>query len=180
MKCESKYKTFIHENAFENAICQIGGHFVQGWWWWWWWWGWGGGVEVNLFSIVSDNGLSPIRCQAITWNIAGLVSIGPLGTNFNEMWIEIQNFHSWKCLWKCHLPNWRPLCPGVVVVVVGGGGWWVVVGGGGGGGSGGGGDGVVVVVVGVVVVGGGGGGGGWWWWWWVCVCVCVWGGGGGG
>ena len=33
----------------------------------------------------SGNGLSPIRHQAITWTNATLMSIGPLGTNFNEI-----------------------------------------------------------------------------------------------
>ena len=35
-------------------------------------------------SIGSDNGLSPIRRQAIIWTNAGLLSIGPLGTIFGE------------------------------------------------------------------------------------------------
>ena len=43
-------------------------------------------------SVGSDNGLSPVRHQAITWSNAGLLSIGPLGTNFSENRIEIQNF----------------------------------------------------------------------------------------
>ena len=25
---------------------------------------------------------------------------------------EFYHFHSRKCIWKCHLPNWRPFCPG--------------------------------------------------------------------
>ena len=29
-KFESNTKFFIDENAFENVVCQIGGHFVQG------------------------------------------------------------------------------------------------------------------------------------------------------
>ena len=40
----------------------------------------------------SDNGLSPIRRQAIISTNAGLFSIGPLGTNFSEILIKIQNF----------------------------------------------------------------------------------------
>ena len=40
----------------------------------------------ELTTIVSDNGLSPGRRQAIIWTNAGILLIG---TNFNEMLIEI-------------------------------------------------------------------------------------------
>ena len=43
-------------------------------------------------SIGSDNGMLPILHQAIVWNNAGLLSIGPLGTRFSEILIKIQNF----------------------------------------------------------------------------------------
>ena len=46
----------------------------------------------KLTIIGSDNGLSPGRRQAITWTNAGIVLIGPLGTNFSEILIEIQAF----------------------------------------------------------------------------------------
>ena len=47
-------------------------------------------ICVNkLTIIVSDNGLSPGRRQAIIWTNAGIILIGPLGTNFNEIVIEI-------------------------------------------------------------------------------------------
>ena len=39
-------------------------------------------MSVNRVNIGSDNGLSPIRRQAIIWTNAGLLSIKPLGTNF--------------------------------------------------------------------------------------------------
>ena len=35
--------------------------------------------------IGSDNGLSPIRRQAIIWSSAGLLSIGRMRTNFSEI-----------------------------------------------------------------------------------------------
>ena len=38
----------------------------------------------NLTIIGSDNGLSPDRRQAIIWTSAGMLLIGPLGTNFIE------------------------------------------------------------------------------------------------
>ena len=62
-------------------------------------------ASVNWTSIGSGNGLSPVRRQAITWAIVDLLSIGPLGTNFSEIYIKIQTFHSWKCIWKCRLRN---------------------------------------------------------------------------
>ena len=41
----------------------------------------------DLTTIGSDNGLSPGRRQAIIWTNAGILSIGPLGTNFSEILI---------------------------------------------------------------------------------------------
>ena len=46
----------------------------------------------NLTIIGSDNGLSPGRRQAIILTNAGILLIGPLGTNFSEILIEIQTF----------------------------------------------------------------------------------------
>ena len=46
----------------------------------------------NLTIIGSDNGLSPDRRQAITWTNVGILLIGPLGTNFSKMLIEIPTF----------------------------------------------------------------------------------------
>ena len=42
--------------------------------------------------IGSDNGLSLERRQAIVWPSAGILLIGPLGTNFSEILINIQTF----------------------------------------------------------------------------------------
>ena len=60
---------------------------------------------MNQVNIGWDNGLSPLQDQAITWANGGLLLIGPLRTNFSEIWIEIQKLNSWKCIWKCHLQN---------------------------------------------------------------------------
>ena len=46
----------------------------------------------NLTIIGSDNGSSPDQRQAIIWTNAGLLLIGPLGTNFSEILIEILTF----------------------------------------------------------------------------------------
>ena len=62
-------------------------------------------ASVNWVSIGSGNGLSPVRCQAITWTNAYLLSSGPLGTNFNEILITILTFSLKKCMWKCRLWN---------------------------------------------------------------------------
>ena len=43
----------------------------------------------KLTNIGSDNGLSPGRRQAIIWTNAGMLLIGPLGTNFSEILIGI-------------------------------------------------------------------------------------------
>ena len=63
---------------------------------------WGTHICVGSLTIIgSDNGLSPGRHQAIIWTNAGILSIGPLGTNFGEILIEINAF-SFK---KMHLKN---------------------------------------------------------------------------
>ena len=69
-------------------------------------------VYVNRVSIGSDNGMSPIRRQAIIETNAGLLSIGPLGTNFNEILINIENFSFMKVHPKILSAKWRPFCPG--------------------------------------------------------------------
>ena len=46
----------------------------------------------NLNVIGPDNGLSPGRRQAIIWTNAGILWIGPLGTNVSEILIEILIF----------------------------------------------------------------------------------------
>ena len=55
--------------------------------------------------IVSDNGLSPGRRQAIIWTNAGILLIGPIGTNFNEIttknsYIFIQENPIKTVVWK--------------------------------------------------------------------------------
>ena len=47
--------------------------------------------SVNWLDFGSGNGLSPLWHQAITWNNAGSLSIGTLGTNLSETEIKIQN-----------------------------------------------------------------------------------------
>ena len=59
----------------------------------------------ELTIIVSDNGLSPGRRQAIIWTNAGIFLIGPYGINSSEILIAILTFHSRKWVWKCRLRN---------------------------------------------------------------------------
>ena len=44
----------------------------------------------KLTITASDNGLSPGRRQAIIWTNAGILLIGPLGSNFSEIVIAIE------------------------------------------------------------------------------------------
>ena len=46
----------------------------------------------KLVIIGSDNGLSPGRYQAIIRTNAGMLLIGPLGTNFSEIFIQENAF----------------------------------------------------------------------------------------
>ena len=63
--------------------------------------------------IGSDNGLSPKRRQAIIWTNAGILLIGPLGTNFSENSIEILTFSFMKIRLKVSSAKWRPFCLGL-------------------------------------------------------------------
>ena len=50
-------------------------------------------ICVSKLTIIgSDNGLSPGQRQAIVWTNAGILLIGPLGTNFSEILIQIDTF----------------------------------------------------------------------------------------
>ena len=69
------------------------------------------------FIIGSDNGLSPERRQAIIWTNAGILLIGPLGTNFSEILIEILTISFKKMHLKVSSAKWRPLCLGLNVLI---------------------------------------------------------------
>ena len=70
----------------------------------------------KLTIICSDNGLSPGQHQAITWTNVGILLIGPLGTNFSEMLIEIRTFSFKKIHLKMSSGKWRPFCLGLNVL----------------------------------------------------------------
>ena len=70
----------------------------------------------RLTSIGSDNGLSPGRRQAIIWTNAGILLIGPIGTNLSEISIAIQTFSFQKVHLEMSFGKCRPfcLCPNVL------------------------------------------------------------------
>ena len=70
-------------------------------------------ICVSKLTIIgSDNGLSPDRRQAIIWTNAGILLIGPLGTNFSEISIEILTFSFKKMRLKGSSAKRRPFCLG--------------------------------------------------------------------
>ena len=71
---------------------------------------------AELTIIVSDNGLSPGRRQAIIWTNAGMLLIGPHRTNFSEILIEILTFSFMKMSLKVSSGKWRPFCLGLNVL----------------------------------------------------------------
>ena len=70
----------------------------------------------NLIIIGLDNGLSPDRRQAIIWTNAGILLIGPLGTNFSELSIEILTFSFKKMRLKVSSAKRRPFWLGLYVL----------------------------------------------------------------
>ena len=71
---------------------------------------------VKLIIIGSDNGLSLGRRQAIIWTNTGILLIGPLGTNFSEIFIGIHTFSFKKILLKMSSAKLRPFCLGLNVL----------------------------------------------------------------
>ena len=61
----------------------------------------------RLAIIGSDNGLSPVRRQAIIWTNAGILLIGPLGANFSEILIGNQTFSLKKMHLNLSSAKWR-------------------------------------------------------------------------
>ena len=70
----------------------------------------------KLTTIDSDNGLSPERHQAIIWTNAGILLTGPLGINFNEIFIKIHTFSFKKINLKMSSGKWSPFCLGLNVL----------------------------------------------------------------
>ena len=63
----------------------------------------------KLTIIGSNNGLLPEQWQAIIWTNGRILLIGPLGTNFSEILIEIHIFSFKKMHLKMSSGKWWPL-----------------------------------------------------------------------
>ena len=76
-------------------------------------------ICVSKLTIIgSDNGLSPdLRQAAVIWTNTGLLLIGPLGTNFSEILIEILTFSFKKKRLKVSSAKRRPFCLGLNVLI---------------------------------------------------------------
>ena len=106
LQCSSvilPYNTIIHENALEISSLTHWGRVTH--------------ICVSkLTIIVSDNGLSSGRRQAIIWTNAGILLICPLGANFSEISIDIHTFSLKKIHFKMSSGKWRPFCHGLNVL----------------------------------------------------------------
>ena len=72
---------------------------------------------TKLTIIGSDNGLLPGRCKAVIWTNDKILLIGPLGTNFNEILIEVYIFSFKKMHLKTSSRKWWPFCLGLNVLI---------------------------------------------------------------
>ena len=74
-------------------------------------------ICVNNLTIIGwDNGLSPDRRQTILWTNVGIFLIGPLGTHFSEIIIDIHIFSLNEMLLKMSSGKWQPSCLGLNVL----------------------------------------------------------------
>ena len=74
-------------------------------------------ICVSKLTIIgSGNYLSPGQHQAIIWNSAGILLIGPLGTNFSEILIEILTFSLKKMHMNVTSAKRQPFCLGLNVL----------------------------------------------------------------
>ena len=67
----------------------------------------------NLATIGSDNCLSPSRHQAIIGTNAGILLIGPKGTNLSEVSNELHTFSFKKMHLNVSSVKWQPFCLGL-------------------------------------------------------------------
>ena len=76
------------------------------------------GTISALLAICAGNSPVPgeAASQAIIWTDAGLLLIGPLGTNFSEILIEILTFSFKKMRLKVSSAKRRPFCLGLNVL----------------------------------------------------------------
>ena len=75
-------------------------------------------ICVSKLTILgSDNGLLLGRRQTIIWTNDGILSTGPLETNFSKILIEIHIFLFKKMPFKVLSVKWRPFCLGLNVLI---------------------------------------------------------------
>ena len=74
--------------------------------------------DVSKLNINngSDTGLLPNWRHAIIWSNAGILIIGPLGTNFSEILNEVITFSFTKMRLKMSSDKLRPFCLGLNVL----------------------------------------------------------------
>ena len=73
-------------------------------------------ICVSNLTVGSDNGLSPGPREAIIWTNTGILLIGPFGTNFSEISIEVLTFSIKKMRLKVSSMKRRPFCLGLNVL----------------------------------------------------------------
>ena len=91
---------------------------------------------VLICLVGADNGLSPDRPdrrQAFIWYNSGILSIGCRETNFNEIFIKIQQFSFKKMHLHISSGKWQPFCLSLNVLMMVWGGelvchatWYIV------------------------------------------------------
>ena len=74
-------------------------------------------ASITYAIIDSDNGLSPVRRQAIIWNNAGILLIGPVGTTLSEILIYIQTFSFKNIHSQVSSVKWRPFRLGLNALI---------------------------------------------------------------
>ena len=123
-ECSSKRLYFYHGYGWWLGVHLLGGHAPGhfqpvGWAFLIFLTHWGRVTHIcvsKLTIIASDNGLSPGQRQAIVWTNAGILLIGPLGTNFSEILIEIPMFSFKKMHLKVSAVKWRTFCSSLNVL----------------------------------------------------------------
>ena len=68
-------------------------------------------ICVSTLTIIgSEDGLAPDRRQTIIWTNDGILLIGPLGTNFSEILMEIYTCSIGILHLKMSSEKWQPFC----------------------------------------------------------------------
>ena len=78
---------------------------------------WSSDICINKLTIIgSDNGLAPVKREAIIWTNDGIMLIGPLGTNLSDILIDTHRVSLKKMHLKLSSGKWRPFCLGLNVL----------------------------------------------------------------